>query len=149
MIFVTVGTNDFDALVAKMDELAPKLGQDVVMQIGRGDYEPRHGTFFRFALSIEDYYDRAEMVVAHGGLATIVEALERGKRLVCVADPARYDRHQEQLLGTFSAQNNLLWCKDLDHLGDAIERARTMQFRRYAPPECRIHEVIARYLSTL
>ncbi len=36
MIFVTIGTTDFDQLVQKMDSLAPGLTDEVVMQIGKG-----------------------------------------------------------------------------------------------------------------
>ena len=36
MILVTVGTTNFDALVRRMDELAPELGEAVVCQIGGG-----------------------------------------------------------------------------------------------------------------
>ncbi len=149
MIFVTVGSTDFDALIAEMDELAPRLADEVVMQIGLGQYTPRHGSFFRFAPSLDAHYDQADIVVAHGGLGTIVEALEREKKLICVVNPTTYDRHQEHLLSLFSAQNNLLWCKDLAHLEEAIQQAKTMQFSRYQPPECHIHEVIARYLATI
>jgi len=148
MIFVTVGSTDFDALVAKMDELTPYLGDEVVMQIGLGEYEPKHAGFFRFAPSLDTYYDRAEIIVTHGGLGTIVEALERRKKLICVVNPATYDRHQEHLLCIFAAQNYFLWCKDVGCLAEAIQQARTAQFNRYQPPECHIHEVIARYLDT-
>jgi len=149
MIFVTVGSTDFDALVARMDELAPHLGDEVVMQIGLGEYAPRHGRYLRFAPSLDEYYAQAEIVVAHGGLGTIVEALERGKKLVCVVNPTTYDRHQEHLLRLFSEQGCLLWCQDLAHLEQAIGQARLMQFAPYQPPECHIHEVIARYLGGL
>ncbi len=149
MIFVTVGSTDFDALIARMDELAPHLGTEVVMQIGLGEYTPRRGSFFRFAPSLVSYYDEAEIIVGHGGLGTIVEALERGKKLICVVNPATYGRHQEHLLSIFAAQNYLLWCKDLEQLGDAIHRVQAMQFSRYQPPECHIHEVIAEYLVAI
>jgi len=149
MIFVTVGSTDFDALIAKMDELAPRLGEQVVMQIGLGEYTPSNGRFFRFASSLDSYYDQAEIVVAHGGLGTIVEALERGKKLICVVNPTTYDRHQEHLLSIFTEQKQLLWCRDLERLDEAIQQARMTQFNRYEPPECHIHEVIAKYLATV
>jgi beta-1,4-N-acetylglucosaminyltransferase len=149
MIFVTVGSTDFDALVAKMDELAPHLGTEMVMQIGLGKYTPNNGRYFRFAPSLDSYYDQADIIVGHGGLGTIVETLERGKKLICVVNPATYDRHQEHLLQMFATQNHLLWCKDLERLGEAIERARETRFSRYEPPECHIHEEIAEYLSAI
>ena len=68
----------------EMDELAPTLGSPVVMQIGLGAYVPRNAEHFRFAPSLDSYYDQAELVVGHGGFGTIVEALQRGKKLVCV-----------------------------------------------------------------
>ena len=147
MIFVTVGSTDFDALVATMDALAPHLGAEVVMQIGLGEYVPQHGRFFRFAASLDHYYDQAQVVVAHGGLGTIVEVLEREKRLICVVNPATYDQHQEHLLSIFAARNYLLWCKNMEHLEEAIRQARKMQFDRYQLPECHIHQVIADYLA--
>jgi beta-1,4-N-acetylglucosaminyltransferase len=147
MIFVTIGSTDFDPLIVKMDELAPNLGDDVVMQVGLGEYVPKNGQFFRFAQSLDDYYARANLVVAHGGLGTIVEVLERGKKLVCVVNPATYDRHQEHLLGLFSAQNNLIWCKELEHLAEAIQQARASALSPYLPPECHIHEAIIEYLG--
>src|SRR5207244_11017292 len=41
MIFVTVGTTAFDALVRRMDELVPVLDEEVICQIGIGSYTPR------------------------------------------------------------------------------------------------------------
>jgi beta-1,4-N-acetylglucosaminyltransferase len=148
VIFVTIGSTDFDPLIQKMDELAPSLGEPVVMQIGDGVYTPQHGEAFRFAESLDRYYDQADIIVAHGGLGTIVEVLERGKKLVCVVNPTTYDRHQEHLLHVFVEQNHLLWCRDLDHLAEAIQQARDSSFAPYQVPQCHIHEVIKEYLAT-
>jgi UDP-N-acetylglucosamine transferase subunit ALG13 len=147
MIFVTIGSTDFDPLIARMDELAPTLGDQVVMQIGNGKYIPEHGQCFRFADSLDAYYDQADLIVAHGGLGTIIEALELRKALVCVVNPTTYDRHQEHLLEVFAGHNYLIWCKDMDQLEEAIRQARNGQFTRYESPPCRIPEAIERYLA--
>ena len=118
------------------------------MQIGLGHYTPQNVRYFRFAPSLDDCYDQAEIIVGHGGLGTIVEALERGKKLVCVVNPTTYDRHQEHLLRMFAAQNQLIWCQDLQQLEHAIQQARERRFDRYQPPPCHIHEVIIEYLSS-
>lgn len=146
MIFVTVGSTDFDPLVAKMDALAPALGTRVVAQIGLGRYVPGNVDYFRFAASLDRYYEEAELVVGHGGFGTIVEALERGKKLVCVVNPTTYDRHQEHLLRIFEEQRYLVWCRDLERLGEAISLAKNRQFAAYQLPECHIQEVIIDYL---
>jgi UDP-N-acetylglucosamine transferase subunit ALG13 len=146
MIFVTVGSTDFDALTVAMDELAPSLGTRVVMQVGLGAHVPANAEYFRFAPSLDHYYDDAELVVGHGGYGTVVEALERGKRLVCVVNPTTYDRHQEHLLRVLEEQGCLLWCREVQRLGEAIAAARVKQFEVYQPPECHIHETIIRHL---
>ena len=66
MIFVSVGSGDFDSLIRTMDEVCGRRNDlQVTMQIGLGKYEPRHGKYFRFAPSLDPYYDQADLVVAH------------------------------------------------------------------------------------
>ncbi len=149
MIFVTVGTTDFDALVEAMDRLAPDLGEEVVAQIGRGKYEPRHIRWFRLAPSLEPYYREADLVVSHGGLGTVIEVTSMGKPLVALSNPDRYDRHQDDLLRFMEQAGHLLWCRDLSNLEDDLRRARAMAFRPYTVAETRIHLVIRDYLAKL
>lgn len=147
MIFVTVGTTDFDALVEEMDRIAPSLGEEVVAQIGRGRYEPANLRWFRTAPSLEPYYRQADLVVSHGGLGTVIEVASMGKPLVALSNPDRYDRHQDDLLGYMERQGHLLWCRDLARLEADVRRARAMAFRPYVAPPTRIHEVIREYLA--
>ena len=146
MIFVTVGHTDFDALIREMDRLAPTLGEEVIMQIGGGAYEPRHAHYFRYAPALEPYMARADLIVCHAGLGVIVEALGLGKRVVCVSNPATYYGHQASLAEIFSRAGHLLWCRRVEDLAETLERARSFTPVPYQPPPCRIHEVIHAYL---
>jgi beta-1,4-N-acetylglucosaminyltransferase len=147
MIFVTVGSTDFDGLVRAVDDLAPRLQDRIIMQIGLGRYEPKHAEYVRFAPSLEGYFRDADLIIGHGGYGTIVEALDMGRKLVCVVNPTTYDRHQEHLLTVFERRNHLIWCRDLGQLDEAIEQARASELAPYQPPPCRIHEEIARFLA--
>ena len=149
MIFVTVGTTDFDALVAAADRLAAATDELVVIQIGHGQVEPQHAQWLRFAPSLDQYYDQADVVVTHGGLGTVTEVLGRGLRLVGVSNPDRFDRHQDQILQAFEQAGHLVWCRDLADLPAAVQRARRGQFIPYQPPASHIHRVIDRFLRDL
>lgn len=150
MIFVTVGSTDFDALVEAVDRLCVPggvlAGYEVEMQIGTGKYEPAHARHFRFAPTLEPYFERAELVIAHGGLGTAMEVIGLGRRLLAVANPDRYDRHQEDLLGTLAQEGYLVWCRDLRNLSSCVINALAFQPKPYIRPPCTIHHVIEEYL---
>ena len=149
-VFVTVGSTDFDALVQAVDNLAPTLQAEGVMQIGHGTYSPLNWPHFRFAPSLDPYYDDASLVIAHGGLGTTIEVLTRGLPLVSVSNQDRFDNHQDDLLAAMAEEGYLIWCRDLDQLDQAIENAlkaaQTGSLTRYVPSECRIHTVINDFL---
>jgi UDP-N-acetylglucosamine transferase subunit ALG13 len=151
-LFVTVGSTDFDPLVQAVDALLPTLQPMVggsmrgAMQIGHGRYEPVHLPYFRFAPTLAPYYAAASLVVAHGGLASTMEALNRGVPLISVSNADRYDGHQDELLAALAAEGYLYWCRELGQLAQAIAAVQAQPLRRYEPPDCRIHLVIEEYL---
>jgi beta-1,4-N-acetylglucosaminyltransferase len=147
MLFVTVGTTDFDLLIQSLDELAPRLHEDVVCQIGRGHYVPRHCRHFRFAPSLADEITRARVVVSHGGQGSILEAVKAGKPLVAVSNPDRRDHHQDDILARFAELNLLIWCRSVSEVRLAIEQASRTRFAAYVEPDCAIHTVIDDFLT--
>jgi UDP-N-acetylglucosamine transferase subunit ALG13 len=149
MIFVTVGTTDFDQLVEAADHLAATTDEEIAIQIGHGRYEPQHAAWLRFAESLGPYYDQASLVIGHGGFGTVTEVLRRGLRFVGVSNPDRYDKHQDQILRAFEEAGHLVWCRDLTELPAAVEQARRAVLVPYQPPESRIHEVIREYLAQI
>jgi UDP-N-acetylglucosamine transferase subunit ALG13 len=146
MIFCTVGTTDFDPLVQAVDALAPTWDEVVLFQIGHGLYEPRNGPWFRLRPTLDDIFADASLVISHAGFGTIIEVLSLGKPLVCVPNPDRYDRHQEQILRRFAAEDYLIACFDLAELPEAVALARRKAFRPYRPPVTTLHEEIAAFL---
>jgi UDP-N-acetylglucosamine transferase subunit ALG13 len=149
MIFVAVGTTDFDALLQSMDELTSSLPEKVIMQIGRGKYVPKHCEYFRFAPSLTPYYEQASLVVSHGGLGIVTEVMTLGLPLIAVEDPAQPDRHQRQILCVWEKERHLIWCKDLHKLPQAINHAKEREFEPYTPPQTWIHTVISGFLESL
>jgi UDP-N-acetylglucosamine transferase subunit ALG13 len=147
VIFVTVGTTDFDPLVEAMDRIAGTIEEPVTAQTGRGVYAAVHLKQFPFVESLEPHLREARIVVSHGGLATIIEVLKLGRPLVAISNPDRYDRHQDDILRAFSERDYLLWCLDLKLLPQALEEAGRRRFAPYEPPSCEIARVIRGYLG--
>lgn len=86
MVLVTVGTAPFPRLVRKMDDIAAKSEKKVMIQTAESDYKPHHAEYVEFVTPQEmiRLYDRAEVVVSHPGVGSIVTALAEGVPLVAV-----------------------------------------------------------------
>lgn len=88
MIFVTIGMHSigFERLIKKMDEIAGRLKEEVIMQIGTTKYTPQNATYFRFKPypEIQRLCRRARVIVAHGGTGSVITALEQGTPIIVV-----------------------------------------------------------------
>ena len=86
MIFVTVGAQmAFDRLVGAVDAWAGEVGRtDVFAQIGPSRLEPRNLEWTRFLPPPEFrvQLERADLVVAHAGMGSILSALEVPKPIL-------------------------------------------------------------------
>lgn len=85
MIFVTVGAQmPFDRLVRAVDGWAAEAGVEVVAQVGDSAYRPRHlrATPWLGPDAFRAELGRAEAVIGHAGMGTILSALELGKPLL-------------------------------------------------------------------
>jgi len=98
MIFVTIGSMfPFDRMIRAMDAwvLAEGQGEEVLAQIGAGDYEPRHMTWVR-KLDRRTYAEtirRSRLVVAHAGVGSIVTAGELRRPIVVLPRRAHLGEH--------------------------------------------------------
>lgn len=96
LIFVTVGgMRAFERLIREMDRIAGELDEQVVMQIGSTDYEPKNCDYFKFMSvnEIEELYARARVVVCHAGIGSILTATQYNKPLILVPRMKRYGEH--------------------------------------------------------
>ena len=86
MIFVTIGSLfPFDRLIRLVDDLAPRWPEGTFFaQIGRGAYEPVNMPFVRQleARAFAETLDRAELMVAHAGMGSVISALEINRPVV-------------------------------------------------------------------
>jgi len=87
-LFVAVGTaaGGFDALVEAADRAALRLGMTGLAQIGEGRFCPRQLRWRRFVAPDElaALLARRPLVVTHGGMGLLGDAMRAGCRIVAV-----------------------------------------------------------------
>jgi len=97
MIFVTVGNHfqGFDRLLKKIDEMAPRIPHEIVIQKGYSKYVPRNTKYFDFvpADSAMEYTRKSDLVVSHAGMGTIILCKEYGVPVIILPRREKYKEH--------------------------------------------------------
>ncbi|XP_018650135.1 glycosyltransferase-related [Schistosoma mansoni] len=143
--FVTVGTTSFDGLINEVNKVEfheglSRLGyKDLIIQYGSGSVIPRvpedictestehlsttpflRIKSFRYKDSLVDEFQRASLVISHGGAGTCIQALTPcgRRRLIVVVNDTLMDNHQEELALALLQGKHALVCTpaSLNHL---------------------------------
>lgn len=95
MIFVTIGTHpaQFDRLLRKIDEIAPKLKEKVIIQRGFTKYTPKNCEYFDFVDNIDPYYEKARLVIVQSATSLLEFVLKYKKPVITVPRRAKYKEH--------------------------------------------------------
>ncbi len=98
MIFATVGVQlPFDRLIRTLDEWATNRGQgNVVAQVGASHYVAKTIQCHAFMAPevFRSMVERAELVVAHAGMGSILTAFELGKPIIVLPRRAALGEHR-------------------------------------------------------
>lgn len=131
MIFLSVGTflKGFDALVDAADHACHRLGVPGFAQIGHSAVIPQHLQWQRF-LAAEDMQRLmagAELVVCHGGMGVIGDAMRAGRPILAVPRQGATSRDnpandQRGFVERMARQYGIGVCEDLRLLGPTIAR---------------------------
>ncbi len=127
MIYVTLGTMflDFKRLVSKMDAIAERTGERVVIQLGLSRCTPQHAEHFDFRPHEEllALQRGARVVVAHAGIGATIDALDSGRPLIVVPRRKMYNEHmtdhQLDIAGAVSRRGWGRMVLDVDELDEA------------------------------
>ncbi|QDZ23959.1 glycosyltransferase [Chloropicon primus] len=155
--FVTVGTTKFEDLIRSVDseEVRDALVRagytNLTLQIGRGEYEPTRVLepgargpsalrvlYFDLCPSLGAYMDESDLVISHAGAGSLFEALNAGRRVIAVPNPALMVNHQEELADHLAGKNLLLHAKvEPAAIAEAIARMEDSDFDKYEPQDAR------------
>lgn len=130
MIFASVGSMlPFARFVRAVDDWArDNPAQEVFVQIGDTDYEPRHAAFARM-IPMAEYRERlqtCDLFVAHVGMGSILQALQMRKQMLLL--PRRHalgehtTDHQLHTAARFGHRKGLLIVDDVPALQREMSR---------------------------
>lgn len=158
MIFVTVGMHSqgFDRLIRKMDEIAGKIDEAVIMQIGHTRYKPKYAKYFDFVedfQKIKELNKKARLVICHGGAGAIITALKQGTPLIAIPRLKRYrehnDDHQLELVDALAKEGKITTINDVRNLEKSIKSGHAYDRKGFNNEKTILIEKLRKYLIEL
>ena len=157
MILVCTGTQkfQFNRLIEATDKLIRSgvLSGEVVVQAGYSDFIPGNCRCSRFydREEMDRLTDEAELIITHGGSGSIMNALQKGKKVIAVPRLSRYGEHindhQLQLVKLLSDEGYIEACEDPSGLEEAVKKALHQTYRTYTGSKGELTSDIASWIG--
>ena len=81
------------------------------------------------------YMQKADLVITHGGVGSIITALNMGMKVIAASRLAKYreyvNDHQLQIVKCFERKRYVLPLYDLDRLSEVIEKSKSFIPRKF------------------
>lgn len=141
MILVLLGTqnNSFKRLLDEIKKLIEKgkINEEVIVQAGHTKYESDKMQIFDFIPreELEKYQEKADLIITHGGVGSIISSLEKEKKVIAVARLHEYgehvNNHQKEIVELFNKKGYILGITNVDDLENAIDKIKDFSPEKY------------------
>ena len=149
MILVMLGTqkNSFYRLLDEVQKCINKkvINEKVVVQAGYTKYESKDMEIFDLVPSDElnEYVKKANYVITHGGVGSIVTCLKMNKKVIAVPRYHKYGEHvndhQLQIIQTFDGQGFIKGLQSVEDLEKTIKELPDFKPNKFV---CQTQKVI-------
>ena len=126
MIFVTLGTQDkpFKRILDLLEN--SDIDDEIIVQSGYTDYDSKRMKILKYVPKDEfhDYLKKADYIICHAGVGTILSALDLNKKILAVPRLAKYGEHvndhQLQIADAYIQKGYILVLSENDDLKEKL-----------------------------
>ena len=157
MILVLLGTqnNSFTRLLEAVQENIDKkiINDEVVVQAGFTKFESKDMKIFKLIdkKKLSKLQDKADLIITHGGVGSIISSLEKGKKVIVVPRLKKYNEHvndhQIQIAEKFENNGYVRSVIDISKLGDTIKEMENFEPKNYESGNKKILSIIENYIN--
>ncbi len=158
LIFVTVGTQDvpFDRLIKAVEKEIEKgtIKEEVIVQCGCTKIVSDKMKIVKY-LSIDEfteYIKKANLVIAHGGVGTIMDILKYNKVGIVCPRLSKYKEHgndhQIEIVKKFSDLGYIIPLNNPESLESALKKAKNFKPQKYKSNTKNMVNLIENFIDT-
>lgn len=141
MIFVTIGTQDkpFARIIKAVEQAVVdgEITDEVIVQAGNTKYESKVLNVLNYVPFDEfnKYLEKADIIITHGGVGSILNALKLKKKIIAVPRLKKYGEHindhQLQVIKKMTEQGYILSTQDENEIAEKIKQAEFFEVKEY------------------
>lgn len=147
--------NSFYRLLEEIDRLIEigKINDEVIVQAGYTKYESKNMKIIDFASSeeIEKLEQKANCIITHGGVGSIIGSIEKGKKVIAVPRLKQYGEHvndhQLDIVESFDKLGYIIGITDVSQLGDALQKVAEFKPNEYIQNTGNIIKIVENFID--
>lgn len=157
MVLVLLGTqnNDFTRLLKAVQEnIDNKVIEDeVVVQAGFTKFDSRDMKIFDFIdkEKLFELIDKADLIITHGGVGSIIASLKKGKKVIVVPRQKKYgehvNNHQLQIAKKFEQDGYVKYALDLNELGNIILEMKDFKPKKFENNKSNVVSIVENFID--
>ncbi len=161
MILVMLGTqnNSFHRLLEEIEKLLDKnkIKEEVIIQAGYTKYQPQNEKMkvldFVPREELEKLQEKANFIITHGGVGSIITSLEKGKKVIAIPRLHEYgehvNNHQKEIVEKFNKNGNIIGIKSVEELEQALEKIEKFEPKPYTEDNTKMLKIIEDFIENI
>lgn len=159
MILVLLGTQDnsFNRLLEKIEQLIKNeiIQDEVIVQAGYTKYTSEKMKIIDFLKKedLEELLNKADLIITHGGVGSILLAITRSKKVIAVPRLHEYKEHvndhQKEIVSLFNQKGYIIGIQKVEELERAIKQVKTFLPKKYKSNNKKILNIIEEFIDKL
>ena len=157
MILVMLGTqnNSFHRLLEEIQKNIDNgnIKEEVIVQKGYTKFESKDMTLYTQlpADELQKLIDKANLVITHGGVGSIISSIEKNKKVIAVPRLKKYKEHvndhQLDIVKSFNDLGYIIGLNGVEELTDALKRVKDFEPQKYIPNTGNILKIVEDYIN--
>lgn len=157
MILVLLGTqnNSFYRLLEEVQKNIDNgnIKEKVIVQKGYTKFESKDMEMYKElpVEKINELIEKADIVITHGGVGSIISSITRGKKVIAVPRLKKYKEHvndhQLDIINSFNDNGYIIGIQNVEQLGDALNKIKTFEPKKYIQNTGKIINIVENFID--
>lgn len=157
MLLVLLGTqnNSFHRLLEEVQKNINNgnIKEEVIVQKGYTKFVSKEMTLYNQIPTDEmkSLINKADLVITHGGVGSIITSLECGKKVIAVPRLKRYSEHvndhQYDIIKSFDEGGYIIGLNGVEELEEALKKVKKFEPREYVKNTGNIIEIVSDFID--